>query len=297
MGLQVSIILTLLWSFLNVCAAQEVRLREPRVNIDGSFTAKLVGSPGFSYTVEVSTNLVDWTPAWCFLQITNDMPFVEPPPADPGRRFYRAQEGISVVSRLSLRFSAYGGAWGQQWVATPVMIDLMEASLVVENGFSYPSPNQVLFTGPPGAGFTNTPASALIDSMYVASGIESGSAASGGEWTVKYEGTNLAFHVPDPRAQFRLVVPFPSLTKQPDGSIRVSWQYRDAKTGAALSGPPFFLTSVAVEIMEFTSGPLLPDRTEYTFSGFGVPPEVTITMIYTDTFWNRYSVEFSQLKP
>lgn len=44
---------------LSICAAQEVRLAEPRVNPDGSFAASLSGSPGLPYTVEVSTNLVD----------------------------------------------------------------------------------------------------------------------------------------------------------------------------------------------------------------------------------------------
>lgn len=288
---------TVLWSMLSICAAQGVRLAEPRVNPDGSFAANLLGSPGVPYTVEVSTNLVDWTAAWCFLDPTNGTLFVDPPPIDSARRFYRLQEGISAVSRLSLGFSAYGGAWGQRWVATPVSINSMQARLAMENGPSYPPPNQVLFTGPPGAGFTNAPASTLTDSIYVASGVVSGLASSGGEWTVQYEGTNLAFHVPDPGAQARLVVPLPSLTSQIEGSIRLSWEYRDAKTGAVLPEPPSFLTSVSVGVMDFTSGPLPPDSTEYTFSGFGVPPEVTITIIYTDTFWNSYSVEFSQLMP
>jgi hypothetical protein len=77
------------------------------VNADGYFQATLSTNPGESYTVEVSTNLVDWGATFGFNQVMSTaVTMIDPQPSlGSGFRFYRARVGTSVLFHFSL---AYG---------------------------------------------------------------------------------------------------------------------------------------------------------------------------------------------
>ena len=61
-----------------------------RPSPDGSFTAKLVGDPGGVNTIQVSTNLVDWSDLAQLPQTNAVVPFVDVNAAQSERRYYRA---------------------------------------------------------------------------------------------------------------------------------------------------------------------------------------------------------------
>jgi hypothetical protein len=176
-------------------------------------------------------------------------------------------------------------------------VDGYNARFVIANDSSYPPADHIFFTGPTGSGFSNTPATALNGWEYDALPVLPGSLAVGGLWVVTYKGTNLPFDVPNPIPESRLVIPFPAVTKEPGDNVRVSWTYRNATNGAPLDLAPWFITELEVSISQRSSGPLPPQTTEYTFTALGLPNEVNVTVRYSDTLGNSYSVLFSQLKP
>ena len=66
------------------------RLTPPQPRPDGSAQFTLEAVPGWSYTLQVSTNLVDWTPLTSFVATGPAMPVVDPAATNFSRRFYRA---------------------------------------------------------------------------------------------------------------------------------------------------------------------------------------------------------------
>jgi len=58
---------------------------------NGMFQMQFLGSPGSNYVLQVSTNLVDWTPMVTNLATTNDIIFIDPQSSNFPARFYRVQ--------------------------------------------------------------------------------------------------------------------------------------------------------------------------------------------------------------
>jgi hypothetical protein len=273
--------------------SQSPQFTNPKVGSDGSFQAKLITTPGQSYTIEASTKLTNWKSRFCFTNVGSEVVFFDPP-TSAGCAYYRAVQGTKVVSQLAFRFSAFGGAWAQSWGAFPVRVDDYEVLFTSQNDSDYPSADQVLFTGPSESGLLNSPAAALARSQYSAS---LAGEPGAGIWTVKYKGAILNFEMTDPRADSRMVIPFPTVTQQ-SGSFLVSWTYRDASTGVDLGGPPVFLTQITVSLGDYTSGALSRETTNCVLQVDGVLHDGTsLVMTYSDTFNNEYSVIFAQTKP
>jgi hypothetical protein len=65
-------------------------LTEPAVLADGSVQFNLSGIAGLSYTVQASTNLVDWVPILSLVSTNGTITVVDPAAAALNRRFYRA---------------------------------------------------------------------------------------------------------------------------------------------------------------------------------------------------------------
>ena len=65
-------------------------LMEPTVLADGLVQFNLVGTAGLSYTVQASTNLVDWVPILSLVSTNGTTTVADPAAASLNCRFYRA---------------------------------------------------------------------------------------------------------------------------------------------------------------------------------------------------------------
>jgi hypothetical protein len=279
------------------CCAQDAILTNATSNPDGSFQAQLMTTSGKPYTIESSRDLLDWNPDYCFTNVTDKVTFWDAPMADGSqKRFYRARTGTAVTTHFSFVFSVFGGAWATGWIPSSVPVESYAARLVVENDTNYPAAASVLFTGPPGSGLTNSPASASNGPAYEAQAVPSSvPLPTGGVWRVTYKGTNLTFNMPNPQAASRLVIPFPTVSSSND-SVNVSWVYRDAQTGQQLNGPPAFVTQIQATISGCSSV-LVPAQATSVTIPTNLPPDADVVMTYIDTFGNGYAFLFAQLPP
>jgi hypothetical protein len=66
------------------------RLAPPAPQPDGSMELILTGIPGWTYTVDVSSDLVNWTPLRSFVSTNSVTPFLDAAANNFSRRFYRA---------------------------------------------------------------------------------------------------------------------------------------------------------------------------------------------------------------
>jgi alpha-tubulin suppressor-like RCC1 family protein len=66
------------------------RLAPPAPQPDGSMELILTGIPGWTYTVDVSSDLVNWTPLGSFVSTNSVTPFPDAAANNFSRRFYRA---------------------------------------------------------------------------------------------------------------------------------------------------------------------------------------------------------------
>jgi hypothetical protein len=65
-------------------------LLNPRTIADGAFTFTIVGAAGLAYLVEVTTNLVEWTPLGSVSNQTGQAAFIDSTSSNSVARFYRA---------------------------------------------------------------------------------------------------------------------------------------------------------------------------------------------------------------
>jgi hypothetical protein len=282
---------------------------------DGLPQLQLRVVPGQSYTIEISTNLATWTAVGVVRSDgTNLLDLVdEEGMGSDNQRYYRALVGDTVGPKYGFQFIEFanGGSFGGGYtptVAYPVALVSYSALFDVENELDYPQPEEVRFTGPAGSGLFSTPANAdnsWIESdyaVYQSPNVGSPPAAPGGTWVVNYRGTNVTFNMADPQAAGRLVILVPTVTVSAGVLQSVSWVYRNASTGAPLSGAPAYVTEVQVEIDGIVGGRLYnsPELTPGTTSHVvGIPvnwSNVTmIHMTYDDTLDNHYVITFSKL--
>jgi hypothetical protein len=281
---------------------------------NGLFQGELLVVPGQTYTIESSTNLADWEPIGVLasgetnrLVLTESADIMALP-----NLFYRAVIGDRLGVSHDLHFIEFaaGGNFGgglTPSVNYPVVLQGYEVLLDMMNAASFPAATNVHFTGPAGSGLSNTPADPAnswvgeTEAAYASPVVASPPAAPGGAWTVSYPGTNLVFDLPDSQAASRLVVMVPTVDLN-GGLVRsVSWGYRDAATGAALTGPPAYMTSIQVQIEGITGGrvydspALPPNATSHTLEiAVGWTNVSAINMTYDDSLGNHYVVTFSK---
>ena len=301
-------VMAALWLPRAASGSQGLAFTNINLSSDGSFQAQIQTLAGQSYSVETSTNLADWSAIASFDSVTTNLiTLVNPPRVDkPGQLFYRARLGTALVYTFSFVESAYGGSYGSGWIPYPVRPNAYAASFAVDNDTNYPPATNVFFTGPPGSGITNAPASSSNSTIgtngaiYQSSYPASPAIAPGGILTVEYNGTNHTFNVPDPQAASRLVIPLPTAVSEvPNGECTLEWEYKDAATTTNLGGPPVFMTAIQADWTPFVSPTFPPATTTWQFSaaGYAFPREGYITMTYKDSFGNTYAMGFSQLSP
>lgn len=265
-----------------------------------------------TYTLESSTNLVNWTPRVTLLATNNQFDLVDPDALGRfPRLFYRLRIGRVFGSTFNFHFYANGGGFGAGLTPTPgfpVALHSYSAILETQNALSNPPPTSVFFTGPNGSGLSNAGGdpqyddnSRLGNAQYQTPFRSSPVIPPGGTWTVNYFGSNIVFGVPDPQAASRLVIPVPTVTVSGGNVTGVAWVYKDATTGAILGSPPAHLTGVKVEIDVQNMGRVY-DPDEFppgTTSVSGITGVVwnnvvRLFMVYNDTLGNHYIVGYSK---
>jgi hypothetical protein len=283
--------------FICVDRGEQPQFTNASIAPDGLFEAQLVTELGQDYTIEVSTNLLDWRPHASFSKVaTNPVTVVgSPVVVPPGRHFYRARVGSTVLFRFSFNHSALG-----KWRDYPISFGCT-ACLVVDNDTDFPAATNVLFTGPAGSGLTNAPAvatSSVIGTNRATYGRYCAEVTTTptGLWTVTYKGTNLGFSMGNPDAAARLVIPDARITELPEEHVRLDWTYRDTVTGDILRSPPAFMTQVRATL-EGVSSPFLSPSTTHWILHVGLSREPCIEMVYRDALENTYEVHFPALPP
>ena len=73
-----------------VGVTQPITLAAEGLATNGAPVLKLTGAPGYTYLVQGSTNLLDWTPTALLVNTNGTVLFAEPGPAAKIARFYRA---------------------------------------------------------------------------------------------------------------------------------------------------------------------------------------------------------------
>ena len=279
----------------------------------GTFSAQILMASNQLYTIQTSSNLTSWSSVGSDTSTNKLITLVDPRgTAGFSRQYYRILLGS--VASFSLQFLEFANAGNFNSNFTPnttfpVVLNSYSAGLQVNDDINYPAATNVFFTGPAGSGLTNAPGDPNNSSIntghensafYQSAIISSPAAAPGGAWVVNYKGTNQTFTVTDPQAASRLVVPYLTLTKSGGVLQSVSWVYRDAATGAVLSGAPAYVSNIQLQVYGnssqptiYTSPNLTPDTTSHTLtspvnysdiSGFG--------MAYQDSLGNNYVVDY-----
>ena len=271
----------------------------------------LIGVSNQTYTLESSTNLINWVPRHTFTAVTNLTSLIDPEAlARFPRLFYRMRIGRTFGTTFSFHFYTVGGGFGGAFTPTPgfpMTVNSYAAVLETMNSQTNPLPASVFFTGPNGSGINNSPGdSSRFDAgmgyaQYQTVFRSNPNIPPGGTWTMNFMGSNIVFSVPDPQAASRLVIPVPTVTVSGGNVTGVSWVYKDATTGVTLAGPPAYMTGVKVEIDDQTLGRVY-DPDEFTptttsvsgLTGIVWNNVVRLYMVYNDTLGNHYIVGYTK---
>lgn len=277
----------------------------------GVLKVKLTGVLNQTYTLESSTNLVNWVPRATLLATNSLIDLMDPEAlAKFPRLFYRMRIGRTFGATFNFHFFAFGGNFGSGFSPStgfPVSVTAYAATFETENSASNPPPANVLFTGPNGSGLNNTPASAqnsetrADEARYESMNINIPAIPPGGTYTVNFLGSNLVFNVAAPQAANRLVIPLPTVTVSSGNLTGVSWVYKDAASGATLGQPPAYVTDVQVQVDIQSQGrvydsPNLPSSTTSVngLTGIVWNNVVNLYMVYNDTLGNHYVVGYNR---
>lgn len=281
---------------------------------NGHFQGQLEVVPGMTYTIELSTNLQDWTPVNAVSSDkTNRLDLLdEQLVSGKSRLFYRAAVGNFMPASFDFNFHhfANAGSFGSSFTPTvsfPVALNSYSANFGVENDQALPAATNIYFTGPSGSGLSQTPADAATsyigtdNAEYQSPFVSIPATAPGGNWTVNYKGTNYAFNAADPQAASRLVIPLPTASVIGGTLQSVSWNYKDASTGAVLGNAPAYMTWLQVQIEGFVGGriydspEIAPSLTSHALTSSVAWTNVcAIHMAYDDSLGNHYVVTFAK---
>ena len=266
---------------------------------------------GQTYTIEASTNLVNWFVRDTLFATNSVMPVLDPDAvARFPRLFYRLRIGRVFSATLNFHFYANAGNFGAGLTPTtafPVALNSYTANLDVENTRSNAPAANVLFTGPGGSGLSAAAAVAQNsfigpdEARYQSPGVSNPVNPPTGTWTVSYHGTNLTFTPPAAQATSRLVIPFPTVTVTSGNLTAVSWVYKDAATGSTLGQPPGYLTDLQVQVDVQGQGRVYdsPNVSSGTTSVSGIngvvwSNVVNLYLVYNDTLGNHYVVSYQK---
>ena len=263
-----------------------------------------------TYTLESSTNLINWVPRATLLATNSMMDLIDPEAlAMFPRLFYRMRLGRTFGTSFNFHFYAAGGNFAAALTPTPsfpIALNSYTANFETENSRTNPPPTSVFFTGPNGSGLNSGPAdaqnssAAFDEARFQSAGVNNPVVPPGGTWTVNYHGSNITFTVPAPQATSRLVIPVPTAIVSGGNLTGVSWVYKDT-TGATLGQPPGHMTDVQVQVNTQAQGrvynsPNVPPGTTSVSGINGVVwnDVVNLFMVYNDTLGNHYVVSFNK---
>jgi hypothetical protein len=276
---------------------------------DGRAQLNLIVPTNGVYTLLTSTDFEKWEPAMLLDGPTNRFVITSPRPmSEIGNTFLRAAVGRVVSYGFLFYFVASPATLipGTPSISFPQAIQVYSVRLDVNNASNWPVQTEVLFTGPPGSGMTNLAASdAAIQpednsAWYMSPPVGSPSMPPLGTWTVTFGGAPMTFDPPDSQATTRFIVPQPNLVVSNGLLTGVSWVYRHASNGQALTTLPAYVHKIIVQVhggMPFhrlyDSNSLPPNTTNHVFATPVLWSDVAIFSIsYYDDLGNCYDAHF-----
>jgi hypothetical protein len=290
---------------------QAQRLAITNVAVSGGiFSFNVLAASNTTFIIQISSNLTGWQSVKGMTS-TSILTSVQDPRGVSGfpQQYYRLVEGAVSLVNYDFNFLEFanpgsfnGGTTPS--VGFPVTWNSYSAIFNVNNDTNLPSATNVFFTGPTGSGLTNAPADASNSNANSNSGnyqspiISNPPDAIGGTWLVNYKGSNITVAVVDPQVTNRVVVPYPTLTKSSGNLVNVSWIYRDASTGATLSGPPAYMTSIQLQVYGGSGSLYVSTNLPPSTTSAVVSPSVPISSLsgvglaYQDTAGNNYLVSY-----
>ncbi len=270
------------------------------------FQVQAVVEVGKSYTLELSTNLVQWEAVdGIYNAPTSLLTFTDERTVDQEpRQFFRLREG--AFERLEFKlihFIEGGSISGTTVVPTtsyPIFFQSYSAMLNAEHPAPWPPLNEVLFTGPSGSGLVSSPA-AYGDvrepdgAGYQSLGVTSSMGAPAGTWTVRYRGSNMVYQTTlDPLT--RLVLPVPSLVVANGYLTRVNWVFRDRVSGQVLPQSPAYIAEMQVQLEGRTGRLYSSEEEDVVGTGRDIPYPIlwadvtTLNLAYDDIDNNHYVI-------
>jgi hypothetical protein len=255
---------------------------------DGRAQLDLIVPTNGVYTLLASTDFKKWEAAMTFEGPTNRFVITSPRPmAEIGTTFLRAAVGRVVSHSFLFYFVSSPAALvpGTPSISFPQAIQVYSVRLDVNNASNWPAQTQVLFTGPPGSGMTNLAAfDAAIQTednsaWYMSPPVASPSVPPLGTWTVTFGGAPMTFDPPDPQATTRFIVPQPNLVVSNGVLTGVSWVYRHASNGQALTTLPAYVQEIIVQV----HGGMPFHR---LYDSNSLPPNTTNHVIATPVLWS-----------
>jgi hypothetical protein len=245
------------------------------VNLDDtvtiSFTLKASGAFSGTATATGTGTIADGVLA---VNVTDGLLTVTAPPLGSCPFTGTVTVRGEIALFFSLLYFAEGGGFNGQTTPSPVYpLPISEGSVGVAVLFDPEEPADpfdVRFTGPPGSGVTNVPASLRLDvtagSFYETDTASVAGRTVVGTWRVSYDGRfTRSFAVADPQAEARFIAMLPTVTLDASNRVTaVSWVFVDRRTGAIVPPPPH-ADSIQVELVGFFA-PIRPG------DGFGYYP-------------------------
>jgi hypothetical protein len=276
---------------------------------DGRAQLDLMVPSNGVYTLLTSTDFKKWEAAMTFEGPTNRFVITSPwPMSEIGTTFLRAAVGRVVSYSFLFYFVSSPAALvpGTPSISFPQAIQQYHVRLDVNNASNWPAQTQVLFTGPPGSGMTNLTAfDAAIQpednsAWYMSPPVASPSVPPLGTWTVTFGGAPMTFDPPDPQASTRFIVPQPNLAVSNGVLTGVSWVYRHASNGQALTTLPAYVQEIIVQVHGGTpihrlydSNSLLPNTTNHVIATPVLWSDVAnFSISYYDDLGNCYDAHF-----
>jgi hypothetical protein len=279
----------------------------------GYFQGQLVVVPGMCYTMQISTDLQNWTSVGLLSSTSNRLDLLDQSPVSSQHRlFYRVAVGNLMPASFNFNFHEFASAgnFGSGYspsVSYPVTLSSYTAYLMVDNDNRLPAVTNVYFSGPAGSGLAGTPGDPnnsyvnLSNAAYQSPFVSSPAIAPGGTWTVNYKGSNQTYSMADPQAASRLVIPLPTASVSGGVLQSVGWSYRNCTNGATLGSAPAYMTGLQVQVDGFSGGRIYdspqvtPNATNHTLTSTVLWTNVSaIHMAYDDTLGNHYVVTFAR---
>ena len=279
-------------------------------NLNGFIQAQLITVPGMSYTIQVSSDLVQWNSVFTTNAATNLIMLVDQEPAkSTPRLFLRAlvQNVPSTITHFFFTHYAQAGDFGSGLTVNPrfpIYPNGFRAMFDLEGVSSVPSLNNVLFTGPSGSGLNNSAAEEYYGynngggGTFASPTISNPPVALMGEWRVNCAGENYTYY---PNNLPALIVPVPTVVLS-NGKIQtVSWVLKHATTGNTITPAPDYISDIQIQIDNrfrgriYNSPSLSPSVSSHSLSTSINWSDVSnLAFAYDDRDDNHYVIFFNR---